>query len=317
MKDNKKLEEWIEIATTIWKIYQDLVKDKIQNQEEKYQDDLEMLKMCIDLENKLYQSLEITIDSINQYYLQCEILINRTNLSQKEKEIILNRINRYLLTPEYLNPFLSMQTDDSKRKLENEFAIEVQYDIEYIKHFLSRIEYYFQIVTSKTQREKLIRCYYETLFESKISEHLFATPRVLKDFTLSERIKCARFNQNPLYINYYYQTRNKELLNDSINKILQQDFNPRSLVAWKVKLNIESLFSFSLKSESSNYLFQIYKKILSNPYYKENDTFKENLDFLTKAIREVSQKFINNPHNQTAKKKIFSQDHTKTNKNYT
>lgn len=317
MKDNKKLEEWINLASTILKIYQHLIKDRYQNQTEKYQDDLEMLKMCIDLENKLYHSLEVTIDNFNQYYLQCKALINRTKLSKKEKEIILNRINRYLLTPEYLNPFLSMEADDSKKQLENEFAIEVQYDAEYLKHFLSRIEYYLQIVTSKIQREKLIRCYYETLFEFKISEHLFTTPRLLKDFTLSERIKCAKFNQNPLYINYYYQTRNKELLNDNINKILQQDFNPKNLEAWKLKLSIESIFSFSLKSELSNYLFQIYKNILNDPYYKENDTFKENLDFLTDTIREINQESINSPQNQTAKKKTLGQNCNKIDKKYT
>ena len=54
------------------------------------------------------------------------------------------------------------------------------------------------------------------------------------------------------------------------NHIIKTDFNPRSLEAWKVKLNIESLFSFSLKNRrfvrwkrrSVLFLFQIFTELI-------------------------------------------------------
>ena len=298
MKKNQKLEEWINLASTIWKIYQQLIEDRCQNQKEKYQDDLEMLKMCIDLENKIYQSLEVSIDNFRQYYLKFEILINRKNYPQKEKELIFNRINGYLLTPEYLNPFLSMQSNVQKNQLENEIAIEIQYDIEYLKHFFSRIDKYLQTAKTKAEQKKLLRCYYETLFEFKLSEHLLANLKLTKDFTLSEREKCILFHQNPKEVEYFYRAQSNDWINKIISEILNENFSSKTIQALKEKINLEAILSILTKEESSSFLHKIYEEFLKNPSITNNTKLKENLDFLTKTIGNFYQNSINESQNR-------------------
>lgn len=298
MKKDKKIEEWINLASTVWKIYQQLIEDRCQNQEEKYQDDLEMLKMCIDLENKIYQSLEVSIDNFRQYYSKFEILINRKNYPQKEKELIFNRINGYLLTPEYLNPFLSMQSNVQKNQLENEIAIEIQYDIEYLKHFFSRIDKYLQTAKTKAEQKKLLRCYYETLFEFKLSEHLLANLKLTKDFTSSEREKCILFHQNPKAVEYFYRVQSNDWINKIISEILNENFSSKTIQALKEKINLEAILSILTKEESSSFLHKIYEEFLKNPSIINNTKLKENLDFLTKTIGNFYQNSINESQNR-------------------
>ena len=304
MKNDKQIEEWISVAATIWKIYQELIEDRYQNQKEKYQNDLEMLKMCIDLENQIYQYLCVTIDNFNQYCQTIELLISRKKYNVKTKKAISGRMVKYLINLEYLNPFLSMQMDSYTNQLENQIAIEIQYDVEYLKHFFSRIDYYFQKATTKSEKKNLIRCYYGILFEFKLSEHLLDNPKLLKDFTMSEREKCLLFHHNPLDVEYYYEMQSSNWINESLSKIFDENFSTKNLTALREKINLEAILSILTKKERSRFMYQTYTNILNNPYYKDNDALKENLDFFIKIIGEFYQNTVN--HSQETKKKTLS-----------
>ena len=82
--NTKQLEDWISIAATIQKIYQDLAKDKINHQEEKYQSDLEMLKMCIDLENKIIRINKTVYSKIKDDKGRWFLGTTKTNSSCRE-----------------------------------------------------------------------------------------------------------------------------------------------------------------------------------------------------------------------------------------
>lgn len=290
--NTKQLEDWISIAATIQKIYQDLAKDKINHQEEKYQSDLEMLKMCIDLENKIYQSLGVTVANLEDYYQQIEQLVQQKKYSFQKKEAIWNRLDRYLLTLEFLNPFLSMQEDINMNELENEIAIEIQFDTEYLKHFFFRIKEELNQAKTKREKERIIHCYYDTLFEFKLSEHLLANPRVLKDFTLSEREKCLLFYQNPYEVNEYYRSQSNHWIDEIIQQIFDKNFSIKSIKGIKAKINLEVILSILTKEEASNFLHQIYRNFLNNPNYNGNSVIKEKLNFLSTTIGEFYQNSI-------------------------
>lgn len=77
IEQDKKIYDLLNIEKSIYNIYNNLVKYEIKNNDKKYQENIEFLKIAIEIEEKIYNSLNINRDDSNKilnriYYLNTQ-----------------------------------------------------------------------------------------------------------------------------------------------------------------------------------------------------------------------------------------------------
>ena len=130
--EEDKMNSLLDITYTISKVYDGLIKYTIENNFRKYQEYLDNLLLCQELENQIYQSMNISLENYDRVSDKIERLNCRREADLERKNRVISRISNYLLKMHYLNPFLSMQEDDNLCYEENRIAIMNQYDRDYI-----------------------------------------------------------------------------------------------------------------------------------------------------------------------------------------
>ena len=263
-KTYEKLKDWMNIAYSIWLLDEDLKQNLLANQQDKYQENLELLNGFLEMENKVYHSCQFTIENYQKYYQIAELLIDQCDFEPRAKSMVLSRIMKYILMPEYKNPFLSMKLNRELFESENEVAISVQYSIDYVQSLLTE-------------------WFAPTFFQEQNKNH--------------GREKCFSFQQDEQLVNAVYQ----DCLNNALDEFFRNYFDSSPISKIEQILNhldLESLFYLLSPTELSSFIYQVYKNILNNPFYQKNDNFKERLEIL----KDMIQKNLNNKDLKKLKK---------------
>lgn len=295
-KTYEKLKDWMNIAYSIWLLDEDLKQNLLANQQDKYQENLELLNVFLEMENKVYHSCQFTIENYQKYYQIAELLIDQCDFEPRAKSMVLSRIMKYILMPEYKNPFLSMKHNRELFESENEIAISVQYSIDYVQSLLTNFYSLSPEERKYLGKTFLINYEYSIRYQYKITE--WFVPTFFQEQNKNHgREKCFSFQQDEQLVNAVYQ----DCLNNALDEFFRNYFDPSPISKIEQILNqldLESLFYLLSPTELSSFIYQVYKNILNNPFYQKNDNFKERLEIL----KDMIQKNLNNKDLKKLKK---------------
>lgn len=321
--NNNIINDYIKIFRSIYNVYLDLAKYEYKGNKEKYLEELELLKMCTDIENKFYKKLNI--DEENNIIDKLLRKIDLSKYNDNIKYSMMERLNNYIFIEDYLNPFLSMgnnitehqnmsfnkcdnildfinsfvnefvsmTADRMDRDIENIFVIDIQYDISYIRTFIKVIDKYIDISDNKLKKE-LCNYKYETMYKWKVIEY-FLFNEQNKKIRIEEREKCLLFGHNKDTVNKIFKERTNDMLDECLNEILNiNSFNTlNNLDNTKMRIRLETLFSLLTKYEFGSFCHSVYEHILINPDF-DNDAIRLNLSFLNEVISNYAKSFEKN-----------------------
>lgn len=300
---NKKLiTDLIQITSTIEKVYSDLAKYEYQENNEKYQESLENLKVCLELEENIYQKIKPSSKNFDKDLQQLKRLFYLQSLEVNSRSE--ERIFRYLTILPYLNPFLSMKETLAREYQENTNIITSQYSIDFCYQLIHLLEEQIQNTQNKILKRRLLQTKYDNIFVNKIIEPNLFQPKDLS----SRRKTCILFSQDQDLVNGIYESECREVFELSLNTILNIDTMKFTSIIDKVEeellnyIDIEVALSI-ISEESFNNFYEDYDFLyLMEPTLKNKKEIK-NIDNIFKKIKSI--------HKNQKKSKIKSISLTK------
>lgn len=290
MKTNKEtivnlVEDLIKITTTINNIYQNLNECEYYQQEEKYQETIELLKMALELENKIYNKLIPNKTNVLEKIKELKRIIH--NLTIDSNSNLTSRILLYLLEKEHLNPFLSMASTTQQREFENIGIILTQYNLDSLLATLNLLDKNILKLKKNSLKKMLLNQKYQILFMYKNLESFINLGDKIIINKCSGRTRCILFNQDKDLISTLYQDSVQNMIEDNIQVILNKEeiFKGTNLTNEQINyyrvLNTEANLSLLTDEE----FFVIYQD-----YYYSNMTTTDVSNCELKIIMDVLKK---------------------------
>lgn len=295
IEQDKKIYDLLTIEKSIYNIYNNLVKYEIKNNDKKYQENIEFLKIAIEIEEKIYNSLNINRDDSNKilnriYYLN----------TQQDNDIsnyIVGRIESIFCENFYSDPFLSNDPIYENQLKENSECIICEFGNDFTSHLLNNIEERIKVEQKKEIREELIILKYDTLYLNKSLENILLGYRKKGIYS---RERCLLFNQNEKLVNMIYRSYLQDNLNTSINIALNitdkqlEDSNENNFNQMYQILIIKSSMELLTEEEKGNVYYSFYKSALNKQKALEphaSKSLNEIMDviksFMTKDSEEI------------------------------
>lgn len=228
----KNLQSLIDISNSIENIYNTLTLAEINTNKELYNEYMEYLKIATEVEDELYDKL-----NVNKYNIEKYALYALEESSQQSNAA--TRIEIHLKQMLYKNPFVSTEEDYQIAEEENSYIIENQFCNDYTINVLKNIESTILKTSNSYKKSELIKIKNNILYNNKMLDYILSKN---KDIKTNGREKCIIFNHNKI------QTKNVylNLLNEEINSSL---------------INIVNLTNEILKNSKSQRLMQLLELI--------------------------------------------------------
>lgn len=285
------IKDLLNVTYTIQKGYDQLIQAKIKNDQESYQEILQTLNVCFELENSIYQKLNIDITTCDPLSDQIAIVNEQQNRNAEDKREALERIDQYLISHHYINPFLSENEDTEIFQSENMITIINQYNWDYIQLIIYLLDQKIQDKQYHSIKKNLIREKYKLIFENKIFESIFLTENYSKPI-LDGRTRALAFHQREEFIEELFLEKTETIINHSINSLINIPY-----IIYKTPANketMEQLHQINLicalellqDQELGQIYHQIYKEIFQNPNFTNDPKLKETLDTIIRILNE-------------------------------
>ena len=214
------LERWVRVASRIEKIEEDIVRASYLGKEELKNEKIDTLKMCILVEDKIYQEIEVKISNVDAVSKLAEKVCRKMKVS----ESVLARVYSYLLYPEFTNPFCSHQRNFNFVDRENRIAVINQYTRDYSQVFgqccyewYHRVDEAEQIEIDdilKSRLKIMLMVYHRnTIFENKGIE-MELIDHFGEEFDVRGKERCLLFGQAKELVDEYYFYSNIDAFNE-------------------------------------------------------------------------------------------------------
>lgn len=288
---------------SIFKIYEELIDAKQNNNLEKYYTYKEYLELAITAENNIYEELNLQDEEeielfLNILYFQVE----NKNVDENIKDKIIKRIENYFIYNTYFNPSISKKSNKDKRNEENINKILNQANYDYTVNIINEFTKNIEKEDNCYIRNQLINSLYNTVSSNKYLEN-----RLVKKLPLKAEGKKTLLKRKHDYtlVNDIYQEFVINTLNIIINELILT--SDESLTNNQTKctqtLHIITLKS-CLKIANSNTLEEIisifYNEFLKSEIGKKYQiTSSDSINKITRSFDEVcEEKYLNQKVNK-------------------
>lgn len=218
-EETKIIEDLLDINYVIMNIYYQLMDQEIENNQEKYQENIEYLNLALEVEDKIYHNFTFPIEEKDRIINKIEYLLRRRNYEGFEKEVIAERIYNYIFPRLYRNPFLSMKQAKEDQEFENSSAILNQYyrDYYYLINYL--ITKKLKELPYEPVKIWLIQEKYEKIRSYKLEERVLLKEDASKFPNLDGKERCLLFNQNKDLVTEFYIMETVEGMKDALDNL--------------------------------------------------------------------------------------------------
>lgn len=302
-QEDQKLEDLLNVTYTIQFIYDELAAAILTKDEEKYQQALENLTLCMEVENKIYKNIPTDIEKVNRIINRINYLNRNKEKSKEIKELVMGRISTYLVMRAKLNPFLSMEPSSSFAYQENELAIYNQYSIDYSYLFNHLLNKAIEEASADITKAYLISEKYSDIIISKLLEQELLASSSKEEPILLGRERCLLFHQDPDTVSNLYYEESLSFIENSIGEFFLDEMDSCCLS----------------EQEFMNYLFSI--KVESSLYLLEKDEMEKlwndlwNKEILSKSTEKINNllfniflKVMENPQKYKSKSKTLAKN---------
>lgn len=244
LKQTEIIPKLLDITYTIAKVYEKLSKYNKENNMEQYQQYLENLALCQQIENNIYHQLlsnkETFHDLLSQINWQNQVRI----ADETTKKLVSSRIIGYLTTYDVQNPFLSRNlTMDIKLEqvalIKNMEVITVQFERDYIKLLIYLIDQKIKSIQDSSQRDLLIDYKFDITLSNKLLENDLLTQTEIP--SLDGRTRTLLFNHDPNLVTKLFIEESNDRISSIFDKLsfLDDDFEESFDSEDKVEYMIE------------------------------------------------------------------------------
>ncbi|MCI6265973.1 MAG: hypothetical protein MR598_03910 [Erysipelotrichaceae bacterium] len=224
-KEDKNIKDLLDITYVIQTLYENLANFELEENHQKYQENLENLKIAINLENKIYSKIPSDKTKVDRMIRRITYLNTERKEDTITKILILERIKYYLTNHLYMNPFLSTEKMYSLQKMENQLAVLNQYNKDYNYLSIYLVNRRIDQVTSKEVKALLIEAKYQTIMAYKAYEHLFLFKPIVPETIIQGRQTALLFNQEQTLIEQTYFEQTSLICMSAIENLLNlKDF---------------------------------------------------------------------------------------------
>ena len=207
IKQTEIIPSLLDITYTIVKVYEKLQEYYLENNKKQYQQYLENLALCQQIENRLYHQLitnkDYYHDLISQISWQNQVRVEENSI----KKLVLSRIVNYLTTFDQVNPFRSNSSTEIVAYIENFNIIQVQFIRDYIPLLVYLLEQKINKVSDLELKKLLISERFDIILSSKLLENtlLVQTEKPL----LEGRKRAILFNHDPKLVTEVFLDESK------------------------------------------------------------------------------------------------------------
>lgn len=252
----EQLNSLLDITYAISKVYDGLVKSTLENNGRKYQEQINSLLLCQELENKIYQELNVSLENYDSITDRIEKMNHGRTEELERKNRVISRVNTNLLKRHYLNPFLSMQEDLNLRNQENMIAILNQYDRDYFFVLLYLFNQRIEEEKDLELKKEFVRFKYEVLMMFKPYENDYFFHQGCNNKPMIDgRNRSLLFGQDEWELLDLYSKKTMTMLEFSIYQIMnlsEEDIcSSKSTQAFYQKqlISLESILALLGKEE--------------------------------------------------------------------
>ncbi len=205
-KLDKTLKDIITVSINLHNLFEVLSDSKFQEDENKFETQLEYIKLVAEYETKLYNNTnwkkELKDNPLT--FNRFSYLLRRYDLPDKTKKLISIRFKNYISSLLNKNPFRSNNQFIKQQELENSNVIffQINKDID-----ITTLYYLNKDINKEkdpTIKQELINLYYEAIFKQNILQEFLKTPP--QEIETRGREICSIFNQDKELITQIYQT---------------------------------------------------------------------------------------------------------------
>lgn len=205
-KLDKTLKDIITVSINLHNLFEVLSDSKFQEDENKFETQLEYIKLVTEYETKLYNNTnwkkELKDNPLT--FNRFSYLLRRYDLPDKTKKLISIRFKNYISSLLNKNPFRSNSQFIKQQELENSNVIffQINKDID-----ITTLYYLNKDINKEkdpTIKQELINLYYEAIFKQNILQEFLKTPP--QEIETRGREICSIFNQDKELITQIYQT---------------------------------------------------------------------------------------------------------------
>lgn len=205
-KLDKTLKDIITVSINLHNLFEVLSDSKFQEDENKFETQLEYIKLVAEYETKLYNNTnwkkELKDNPLT--FNRFSYLLRRYDLPDKTKKLISIRFKNYISSLLNKNPFRSNSQFIKQQELENSNVIffQINKDID-----ITTLYYLNKDINKEkdpTIKQELINLYYEAIFKQNILQEFLKTPP--QEIETRGREICSIFNQDKELITQIYQT---------------------------------------------------------------------------------------------------------------
>ena len=205
-KLDKTLKDIVTVSINLHNLFEVLSDSKFQEDENKFETQLEYIKLVAEYETKLYNNTnwkkELKDNPLT--FNRFSYLLRRYDLPDKTKKLISIRFKNYISSLLNKNPFRSNSQFIKQQELENSNVIffQINKDID-----ITTLYYLNKDINKEkdpTIKQELINLYYEAIFKQNILQEFLKTPP--QEIETRGREICSIFNQDKELITQIYQT---------------------------------------------------------------------------------------------------------------
>ncbi len=299
----------LDITNSILIIYNELINAKKENTSEKYFEYLEYLKLGVEVENKIYEKLNLKKEEeievfLNIFYFR----IQHKNYNENVIRKLTKRIENYFIYQTYINPTPSEKKVTQEKIDDNVNKILNQANKDYTISLLNQLEKRIQTEKNKSIYNKLIYSKYDIIFSNKYIEEKLINKKDLKEKTGKEIL--IKHHQDINLINQIYDSFIFDTLNANLNILL--NITNSSLTETKNKYNqiLHLLIQKSCLKMASTSSIEAFSKRLYNEFLntvigqKYQIISSNSIDKIKEIFNEVYQEeYIQNKNYSKQKKK--------------
>lgn len=287
--DDKVLKDLLDVTYTIKLVYDKLMEAEVINSKFQYQQALEELNMCLELENKIYNQIPNQVEFKDTILNRLNCLNDRRETSFYLKDIVMSRIYNFISMRDNLNPFLSMEESSIVKIAENKLSIYVQFYLDYIHSYIYSLNKYIMEMSTSFVKAILTVTKYEGIFSFKLNEQLLLKQQFDNKLIIDGRERCLIFNQIPSLVKNFYHDEVLDLINLSIQDFFKERVISKSLseqedILYLLKIKVESVLNLLDNEEREAMFSELFKEnILGTETLEINDLI---LDIFYKLKKE-------------------------------
>lgn len=284
---DKKINELLDIENSIYNLYMTIADCEINKNEKEKEKYIEYLKITIEVEAKIYDSLKIDTKNSGEIFRRINYINNKRKISQYDN--IITRIETIIEEELYSNPFLSNSKSYSDQIFENSQCIKNEFNNNITMHIIKKLEDRIEKEKYNSIKEELITLKYELIYLNKTLEEHFLGYRK-KDIYGRER--CILFNQNEQLVNSIYAKALQDYLNESLNFVLYiTDNQLKESIENKIDqiyqlIIIDSAIELLTETEKEGLYYSFYKNFLKGDIKNYLELYSsESLNEVKKIIK--------------------------------